>query len=72
MVRQEAKKEHFVADGCDRARIVLEPLVRAEVEAEYTEILQTASFWQRLLLRKKVNREIERRIREAAPPDALY
>jgi hypothetical protein len=47
-------------------------VIRAEVEQEFAGELQQASFWRRYPLRRKIAREIERRIAAAAPPDALY
>lgn len=75
-VRKEA--EHMatasgiVANGYGRACAALEPEIRAAVAAEYAERLQKASALGRLWLKWVMKREIERRIHEKAPPDALY
>lgn len=62
----------FVADGYKRARDAIEPVIRAEVEGEFAERLQTAAFLKRWRLRREMAAEIKRRIHAQAPPDALY
>ena len=62
----------FVADGHRRARAAVEPHVRAEVESEFAGRLQNASFFKRLRLLREMEREIQRRVDQTAPPDALY
>lgn len=62
----------FVADGYSRAYAAIEPGVRAEVQAEYADRLQNASFFGRIWIRWEMNREIRRRVDQSAPPDALY
>jgi hypothetical protein len=63
---------NFVAGGCGRAWSAAEGIVRAEIVAEFAERLQAAGFWMRLSLRWQMHREIGRRLRRLAPPDALY
>lgn len=72
MARRPGSANGFVADGYERLRRALQPQIRAEVEREFAERLHAADFWQRLLIGREISREIERRLREAAPPDALY
>lgn len=62
----------IVANGYARAYAAIEPGVRAEVQAEYAERLQNASFFSRVWIRWEMKREIRRRIDRSAPPDALY
>jgi len=62
----------FVCDGRDRACRALRPTIVREVEAEYRERWNAASFWRRLMLYREISREIERRLGAQAPPDALY
>jgi len=62
----------FVADGEDRLIAVLFPQVRKEVEAEFSERLADASWFERWFLRLAISREINRRIRTEASPQALY
>jgi hypothetical protein len=70
----------FVEDGHQRAVQAIEgPLlaeIRAAVEAEFADRLATAGPVGRLLIRRAVEREIQRRLRQAiekhAPPWALY
>ena len=70
--KEPIMSSHFVEDGYLRAHVALEPVIRAEVEAEFEEELEQASFFERLRIRRKMKIEIERRIHEVAPPDALY
>ncbi|MCH8045301.1 MAG: hypothetical protein IID44_16445 [Planctomycetes bacterium] len=63
---------HFVADGHARACAAAETQVRAAVTAEYAERLKAASLLGRIRLRRDMEREIQRRISEQAPPWALY
>ena len=72
MADRDHPESGFVADGHERARRALEPMIRAEVEREFAEELQNAPPWQQHWIRRKIQREIERRIAAAAPPDALY
>jgi len=65
-------RQGIVADGHRRAVRALEPVVRAEVEAEYADRLTAAPRRERARLRREMRRETERRIAERAPPDALY
>ncbi|MBN1908215.1 MAG: hypothetical protein JW818_00615 [Pirellulales bacterium] len=48
------------------------PEIREQVELEYADRLDQASWLGRLRLRREIDREIARRTREQAPPDALY
>lgn len=61
-----------VVDGHFRACSALEPLIRAEVAAEYAERLSRATLWERWRLQREMAIEIQRRIHQKAPPDALY
>jgi len=72
MKRNPSNKEGFVADGHNRARQAIEPSIRAVVEMEFTVRWNAASLWQRFWLQREINREVERRIAEVAPPEALY
>ena len=62
----------FVADGCDRARTALHVVIRKEVTAEYSARLAAAHWTQRAAMRQAIDAEVERRITEKAPFDALY
>ena len=62
----------FLNDGHQRARAALEPVIRAEVAAEYGQRLSQASFMQRWQLRLAIEREVDRRIECLAPRDAIY
>ena len=50
----------------------MESEVRQEVEGEFADDWIAAGFVRRWFLRRKINAEIERRLVERAPPDALY
>jgi hypothetical protein len=62
----------FVDDGYSRACQAVSEQVSAEVEQEFAERLQQASFIKRCRIRREIAQEIERRIHASAPPDALY
>ena len=62
----------IVADGQQRAYDANIQRVRAEVEAEYTDELKNARFWQAVLLQLTVEWAIQKRMKEIAPPDGLY
>jgi hypothetical protein len=68
----ERRPPRFVSDGCQRARLALEAENRAAVEREFAERLRDASLPRRLMLERQMAREIERRLGEQAPLDALY
>lgn len=66
----------FVVDGHERARDAIERVVRQRVETAYAAALANANAWQRIRIRMKIRRAIEREVRkrlaEQAPDDALY
>ena len=64
--------QYFVEDGHDRARTAIEAKIRAEVQREYANQVNKASFWERQRRRREMDREVERRIDLVAPPDAVY
>ena len=63
---------HFVADGCERAQAAALDEIRATVEREYAERLQSAGWFKRMLLYREMRREIKRRLDRTAPPWGLY
>jgi hypothetical protein len=65
-------EECIVHDGCERARSAELPSIRAEVEREYAERLKTAGLFKRLLLRREIRREVEKRLGRIAPRSGLY
>ncbi|MGH2395766.1 MAG: hypothetical protein ACRDFW_02020 [bacterium] len=69
---KDGKPAGIVRDGQRRAHQALFADVKNEVEALYRKEMQEAALWRRLLLRMKVQREIRRRLEQAAPKDALY
>jgi hypothetical protein len=58
----------FVADGHERARAG----IRAQVAAEFAEQLKKATPEEAARLRQQMQREVDSRMRHAAPADALY
>lgn len=62
----------FVADGFHRSRLVNEPEIRKQVEAEFAPKLANANWLQRWKIRKQIDAEIDRRCDGLASPDALY
>jgi len=71
-MKRNTKKDQFVENGQGRAWEAHIEQVRAEVEKRYAEALAKAGFWARLRLRLRMRREIERRMKDFAPDDALY
>ena len=66
-------KNGFVAGGYYRAYLAVEPEVRATAQAEYSERLNAAaSFFGRMWIRWKMERQIRRQVNERASPAALY
>ena len=69
-------RNDFLVDGGDRAREALREQITPAVEAKFAEQLEHAGFLRRYLLRRRMEREIERRVAaeaaDIAPPDALY
>ena len=64
--------DHFVADGYRRARAAAIVEIRAEVEREYAERLESAGWLRRWLLYRQMRREIKKRIDGKSPPWGLY
>jgi hypothetical protein len=62
----------FVAGGCERAGEALEPEVRRQVEDEFADEWNRCGDVRRWFLRRKIKAEIARRLKELAPPGALY
>lgn len=62
----------IVNDGARRAYLASIHRVRADVQREFSSALEQAGFLRRILLRVQINREIKHRMREIAPPWALY
>ncbi len=67
-----ADKLSIVADGHSRARRAQEDAIRTEVEQSYAPPLRDASWWRRPWIRRRIEREVRRRLGRAAPPGALY
>lgn len=69
--------DRFVIDGHERLTSTSEyqaasQQIIAEVRARYAEPLASTGIFGRLALRLRMRREIDRRLAELAPPDALY
>ena len=62
----------IIEDGCEHAYKGTEQGIRAQVESEYADRLKAASVVGRLKLRYELEKEIQRRIDDQSPPDALY
>jgi hypothetical protein len=62
----------FIPDGCDRLRSTHEPQIRAEIELKYADQLASASWLTRRKIRKRIKHEIDTRLDDLAPPEALY
>jgi len=67
------RSELFVNGGAQRVRAQLFAKFRSEVEREFADRLQAASWFKRILLRSRMRHEIERRVKEKLPsPWSLY
>lgn len=62
----------ILADGQERARSAHHDRLRGEVERELAEAMARAGWLKRIALRLRIEREVERRLDKAAPPDGLY
>ena len=62
----------FVEDGFWRARVAIEPVIRAEVRKEYAERLDAAKLGTKAMVWAEMEREVARRLETKAPSDALY
>jgi len=62
----------FVPDGCSRGQSAAEPEIRQQVLAEFVEQLSSANVWQRIWLRRSIERDVQFRLNKLAPPEALY
>ncbi len=71
-IMTEQKPNRIVADGQARVRKDCRPEVEAAVRARYADELERTRGLRRLLLRWNIRREIERRLDEIAPQEALY
>ena len=66
------KKLRIVADGRARAHDANIDRIRAEVAAKYADELEKASFWELMFLRRRIKREVRKRLEEVAPGKGLY
>ena len=68
------QSDHLVANG--RERVLKnnpdKDRICAEVKKRYADRLARAGFIRRIVLRIKIDREIEKEIDKLAPPDAMY
>ncbi len=62
----------FVADGYGRLRSAAAQEIRAKFAVEYAEQLAAAGFWRRLWLWHVIEREVQLRLDNVAPPGACY
>ena len=69
-----AEEHHngFVAFGRQALIDAARPRIEREVRAEFADRLEIAGPLARLSIESKIAREIERRLKEAGPPHALY
>jgi hypothetical protein len=70
-----SKISQFLHSGLERHRraIVTQfEQIRTEVEAEFSEQLSNATFWQRFNIRRAIRREIARRLPPKPSANSLY
>ena len=64
--------DRFTADGKRKHAKAVEERIRRELQEEYAVRLAAAGRWRAFWLRRELEREIRRRMREEIPGDALY
>ena len=69
---EHSQPVEFVADGWERAWKAMEPDIRREVKEEFAEEWNASGLVRRWFLLRKIDAEVERRLAERAPSDALY
>ncbi len=62
----------IVADGAERERKAWHDRIRKRVEGKYGPQLARSGFLRRLLLRRRIAREIRSELNKVAPSDANY
>jgi hypothetical protein len=65
-------KSSFLADGYQRAYDAAYRIASEQVWAEYQTRWQEASLLAKIQLRAEIEHQITKRVRQVAPPDALY
>jgi hypothetical protein len=74
----KGQNNHFVEDGAERAAAAVIARIRDEVELEYAERLNSASWFERWRLYREIRNEVSRRLAkckrldEIASPRNLY
>jgi hypothetical protein len=63
---------NLLADGHNRSLAANKERIRKEVLAEYGDELRAAGWFHRLLIRRRIRKEIKRRLSLVAPIDANY
>ncbi|MEM7231659.1 MAG: hypothetical protein AAF517_05775 [Planctomycetota bacterium] len=73
------QEQGIVADGRQRNINAAVDQIRAEVRAEFEEVLKASSFFERLRIRREMKadlkrrlKELESRIEDIAPKSGLY
>ena len=66
------KSNRFFRDGYERAREANEPIIRKAVEREFAAESMSASWWGRIIIRRRIEREIKQRLERVAPKGGNY
>lgn len=76
-MNDEERQAGFVADGQERIHNTLNyrqkvQEIHHQIWTVYKPLLDQATWWQRLILRKKIHTEIQKACSHLAPDEALY
>ena len=71
-MRYDPNQQGIVADGRDRAAAAWRPHVEYEIRSRYAGELAAAGPDERRRIERGIQREIEARLNEVAPPGACY
>jgi hypothetical protein len=66
------EENRFVQDGRARALDANERLIRANLEQQFAAEMAKAGWWGRLMVRRRIDREVKRQLELVAPRHGLY
>ena len=72
MGKRHPRQSKFLNDGHRREVDAMEPEIRHQVVAEFEDQLRGASLWRRFWIRRRIERQIRKRLAQKAPADGLY
>jgi hypothetical protein len=72
VISRNNRSGNLLANGHNRSLAANKERIRKEVLAEYGDELRAAGWFHRLLIRRRIRKEIKRRLSLVAPIDANY